>query len=310
LNEFLTFKAHTFLPQSLREFFMFQKYLIARPLNCFIALISLTILSAAPAHSASPAHKIISLSPSATEDLFAIGAGSQVIAVDPLSNFPAKAPLSKLDAFNPNVEAIAAYKPDLVVLNSGATKATSIKNALQKLKIKVYFETAPTDMNGAYKEISDLGTLTGRTSQAQSLVLSMRMAIEKTIASSKKKTAVSYYHELDDTLYSVTSETFIGKVYKDFNLTNIADAAASADSYGYPQLTPEYVVQANPALIYLSDAQYGTSASSVASRPGWASIKAITGGHVIALPKDIPSRWGPRLVDFYKVVANSIAGVN
>lgn len=289
---------------------MFKKYLIVRPSYCFFGLISLTILSPAPAHSASPIHRIISLSPSATEDLFAIGAGSQVIAVDPLSNFPAKAPTSKLDAFNPNVEAIAAYKPDLVVLNSGATKAISIKNALQKLKIRVYFETAPTDMNGAYREISDLGSLTGRKLQAQSLVRSMKMEIKKAIASAKKKNPFSFYHELDDTLYSVTSETFIGKVYKDFNLANIADAAASADSYGYPQLTPEYVVQANPALIFLSDAQYGTNASSVASRPGWASIKAITGGHVIALPKDIPSRWGPRLVDFYKVVANSIAGVN
>ena len=286
---------------------MFKKYLYVLP---SISLIALTGMNSSPAYSATPLHKIISLSPSATEDLFAIGAGAQVIAVDPLSNFPAKAPTSKLDAFNPNVEAIAAYKPDLVILNSGATKATSIKSALQKLKIRVYFETAPTDMNGAYKEISDLGSLTGRTLQAQSLVRSMKMEIKKAIASAKKKSSISFYHELDDTLYSVTSETFIGKVYKDFNLVNIADAAASADSYGYPQLTPEYIVQANPALIFLSDAQYGTGATIVGSRPGWASIKAITSGKVLALPDDIPSRWGPRLVDFYQFVAKSIAGVN
>jgi iron complex transport system substrate-binding protein len=286
---------------------MFKKYLYVLP---SISLIALTGINLSPAYSATPLHKIISLSPSATEDLFAIGAGPQVIAVDQLSNFPAKAPISKLDAFNPNVEAIAAYKPDLVILNSGATKATSIKSALQKLKIKVYFESAPNDMAGAYKEISDLGSLTGRGTQAQSLVRTMQAAIKKAIANSKKKSAIAIYHELDDTLYSVTSETFIGKVYKDFNLTNIADAAASADSYGYPQLTPEYIVQANPALIFLSDAQYGATATSVASRPGWASIKAITNGHVIALPEDIPSRWGPRLVDFYKFVSTSIAGVN
>jgi iron complex transport system substrate-binding protein len=286
---------------------MFKKYLYVLP---SISLIALTGMNSSPAYSATPLHKIISLSPSATEDLFAIGAGPQVIAVDQLSNFPAKAPVSKLDAFNPNVEAIAAYKPDLVILNSGATKATSIKSALQKLKIKVYFESAPNDMTGAYKEISDLGSLTGRGTQAQSLVRTMQAAIKKAIATSNKKSAIAIYHELDDTLYSVTSETFIGKVYKDFNLTNIADAAASADSYGYPQLTPEYIVQANPALIFLSDAQYGATVTSVASRPGWASIKAITNGRVIALPEDIPSRWGPRLVDFYQFVAKSIAGVN
>jgi len=138
----------------------------------------------------------------------------------------------------------------------------------------------------------------------------MKSSIKKSVESARKKSAVFIYHELDDTLYSVTSETFIGRVYKDFNLLNIADAAAKADSYGYPQLTPEYVVQSNPAIIYLADAQYGTSASSVAKRPGWSNIKAVTNDHVLSLPEDIPSRWGPRLVDFYQFVAKSIASVN
>ncbi len=255
-------------------------------------------------------HRIISLSPSATEDLFAIGAGPQVIAVDQLSNFPATAPASHLDAFSPNVEAIASLKPDLVILNSGATKADSVKAALKKLKIKVYFESAPDDIAGAYKEISELGALTGRGPSANKLIRSMKLSIKKSIDSVRKKNSLSFYHELDDTLYSVTSETFIGKVYKDFGLTNIADAAAKADSYGYPQLTPEYLVLANPAIIFLSDAQYGTTASSVASRPGWSNLKAVTGKHIVALPDDIPSRWGPRLLDFYQFVAKSIASVN
>ncbi len=255
-------------------------------------------------------HRIISLSPSATEDLFAIGAGPQVIAVDQLSNFPATAPASHLDAFSPNVEAIASLKPDLVILNSGATKADSVKAALKKLKIKVYFESAPDDIAGAYKEISELGALTGRGPSANKLIRSMKLSIKKSIDSVRKKNSLSFYHELDDTLYSVTSETFIGKVYKDFGLTNIADAAAKADSYGYPQLTPEYLVLANPAIIFLSDAQYGTTASSVASRSGWSNLKAVTGKHIVALPDDIPSRWGPRLLDFYQFVAKSIASVN
>lgn len=286
---------------------MFKKF--AAPL-ALLLITPVLLVTAVPAKASTAPHRIVSLSPSATEDLFAIGAGPQVIAVDQLSNYPTTAPISKLDAFTPNVEAIAAYKPDLVILNSGATKAESIKAALRKLKIKVYYESAPVDMTGAYKEITELGSLTGQGASAQKLVRSMQKAIAKAITSGKKKSPVSMYHELDDTLYSVTSDTFIGKVYKEFNLTNIADAAAKADSYGYPQLTPEYIVQANPALIYLSDAQYGTTAASVAARPGWSTLKAITTKRVIALPEDIPSRWGPRLVDFYQFVAKSLAGVN
>ena len=80
--------------------------------------------------------RIISLSPSATEILYAIGSGKQVIAVDDLSNYPSEAPMTKLSAFNPNVEAILNYKPDLIILNADATKALEVKAALEKLKIK------------------------------------------------------------------------------------------------------------------------------------------------------------------------------
>jgi iron complex transport system substrate-binding protein len=287
---------------------MFMKYLFVLPL-LFCALLFPQQARATTPENQVRLHRIISLSPSATEDLFAIGAGAQVIAVDQLSNFPTNAPISKLDAFSPNVEAIATYKPDLVILNSGATKANSIRAALQKLKIKVYFESAPDDLTGAYSEISSLGSLTGRGTQAQALIRKMKLLIKKAIDSAKSKRPITFYHELDDTLYSVTSETFIGKVYKDFSLINVADAAAKADSYGYPQLTPEYLVQSNPDLIFLSDAQYGTTAASVSGRPGWSTLKAITNNHVIALPEDSPSRWGPRLVDFYQFISKSLASV-
>jgi iron complex transport system substrate-binding protein len=260
-------------------------------------------------HAATP-RRIISLSPSATEDLFAIGAGPQVIAVDSLSNFPSSAPVSKLDAFSPNVEAIAAFKPDLVVLNADATKADSVKTALQKLKIKVYFESAPTDLNGAFEEINALGKLTGRAASAAILVRKMKSTISKAIISAKKqKNSLTFFHELDDTLYSVTSETFIGKVYKDLGLTNVADVAAKADSYGYPQLSAEYLVQSNPALIFLADAQYGVTASNVAARPGWSTMKAVVNKKVIPLPDDLPSRWGPRLADFYLFIAKVLSDV-
>ena len=250
--------------------------------------------------------RIISLSPSATEDLFAIGAGKHVVAVDSLSNFPANAPITKLDALTPNVEAIAKYKPDLVILQSSATKAASVKSALEALKIKVFYEVTPNDIAGAYAEIAALGKLTGRTTQAQKVISVMKSAIKVAIAKGHRSVALPIFHEVDSTLYSATSKTFIGRVYADFNTTNIADAADTADSYGYPQLSNEYLIKANPAAIFLGDEQ---TPAQVAARPGWKSIKAVSKKHVVVLPNDIPSRWGPRLVNFYQFVSSTLVDI-
>ena len=121
--------------------------------------------------------KIISLSPSATEILYAIGAGNQVIAVDDLSNYPSTAPITKLSAFSPNVEALMNYKPDLIILNADATKALEVKAALEKLKIKVFLERAPLNLKQAYLEITALGRATGKISGAQSVISDMKSKI-------------------------------------------------------------------------------------------------------------------------------------
>ena len=251
-------------------------------------------------HAAALPTRIISLSPSATEDLFAIGAGSQVIAVDQYSNYPTNAPISKLDSYSPNVEAIAAYKPDLVVLNADATKASAVKAALKKLNIAIYLEKAPSDIKGAYSEIQALGRLTGKSSEANALVSSMQVKIQRAIHAGRKVKNVSIFHELDNTLYTVTSHTFIGHVYSDFGFRNVADAADTADSGGYPQLTSEYLLKANPGVIFLSDNE---PIANVQARPGWKNIDAVKNQKIVNLPDDIPSRWGPRVVDFFQFVA-------
>jgi iron complex transport system substrate-binding protein len=253
--------------------------------------------------------RIISLSPSATESLFEIGAGKQVLAVDSLSNFPKSAPITELSAFEPNVEAIAALKPDLVVLSVDAMKSLVVKEALEKLKISVLMEKAPVNLAQAYKEIEVLGAATGRAAEAKKVTLKMASLIKSILKRAKVTGKVTFFHELDNTLYSVTSDTFIGKVYKDFGLINVADKAAGADSYGYPQLSAEYLVKADPNIIFLADAEYGESAATVKARAGWSGINAVTKNNIFALPNDIPSRWGPRLVDFYRYVAASLAKV-
>jgi iron complex transport system substrate-binding protein len=254
--------------------------------------------------------KIISLSPSATEIFYAIGAKSQILAVDNLSNYPAGAPVSEISAFEPNVEAILAKKPDLVLLSIDSTKAPQIRNALVKLGIAVLMEKAPATLNDVYAENTLLGKVTDRADAAAKLNASMAKSIKDVVAKAKKGSKIRIFHELDDTYFSVTSNTFIGKVYKDFGAVNIADAASGADSSGYPQLSAEYLLKSDPQVIFLADAQYGVTADSVSKRAGWSQISAIKNKKIVELPADVPSRWGPRLVDFYKLIGASLARVS
>ena len=124
-----------------------------------------------------------------------------------------------------------------------------------------------------------------------------------------RSTPLTYYHELDPTFYSVTSSTFIGKVYGLFGLKNIADDATGAES-GYPQLSSEAIVAKNPSLIFLADTKCcQINAAAVAARPGWSNVAAVQNGGVVELDDDIASRWGPRVVAFIKTVADRVAGV-
>jgi iron complex transport system substrate-binding protein len=249
--------------------------------------------------------RIISLSPSATEILFALNADNQVLAVDDNSNYPARVPKSELSSFTPNVEAIAALNPDLVLLQINATNAKTVRDALIKIDIPVFVEPAARNVNDTYKEIRLLGKIIDKEKAAKKLIADMKSRIKKALVKNKSKSKLTFFHELDSTLYTATSKTFIGSVYKDFGLINIADAASGADSSGYPQLSAEYLIKSNPDLIFLADAQYGESTDSLKARPGWSAISAVKNNRVIALPADIPSRWGPRIVEFYELVGSS-----
>jgi iron complex transport system substrate-binding protein len=253
--------------------------------------------------------RIISLSPSATEILFSIGADKQVLLVDSLSNYPKRAPISDISAFEPNVEAIVGKKPDLVILSVDSMKSTEVRNALIKLNVPVLMEKAPTQLSDVYAEIKVLGRVTNKQTKANVLAKKMAADIKSILAKEKKSTGVRIFHELDDTYYSVTSDTFIGRVYKDFGVINVADAAAGADSYGYPQLSAEYLLKSDPQAIFLADAQYGVTPESVAKRAGWSQISAVKNNKVFALTADVPSRWGPRLVDFYRDIAKALAKI-
>lgn len=254
--------------------------------------------------------RIISLSPSATEIFFAIGAGSQILAVDSYSNFPSNAPVTKLSAYEPSLEAIVAKKPDLVLLSDSSVKAKEVKSALTKLGIAVLMEPTPTSVTEVYAQNTLLGQVTNKQAKALKLNEDMRRAISASIAKVKSMPGVRIFHELDNTYYSATTATFIGKVYKEFGVVNVADAAAGADASGYPQLSAEYLVKSDPQVIFLADAQYGETAAIVSKRAGWAGISAVKNNKVVELPADITSRWGPRLVDFYAVIGAALSKIS
>jgi iron complex transport system substrate-binding protein len=268
--------------------------------------VEVSVAGRSPVRIESRPQRIVSLSPTTTEMLFAAGAGSQVIAVDDQSNYPEQAPRTELSGFKPNLEAIAGYRPDLVVTTDDIDNLVS---GLTRLKIPVLLAPAANTLEESYAEITAIGRATGNEPQAADVVNRMRADIEKIVNDTPKpSTPLRYYHELDPTYYTATSTTFIGQVYGLLGLVNIADAAPNAASAaGYPQLSAEYIVSANPDLVFLADTKCcNQNAQTVAARPGWNTINAVRNGGVVLLDDDVASRWGPRIVDALRAAADAV----
>jgi iron complex transport system substrate-binding protein len=248
--------------------------------------------------------RVVSISPTSTEVLFAIGAGDQVTAVDSMSNFPAGAPVTALSAFTPSVEAIATYEPDLVFLSFDPG---DIVAGLEAIGIPVILHGTAATVQDAYAQWEQTGAATGNLAEAVALVAETEADIESAFASLPDTTEeVSYYYELDPTLYSVTSATFIGGLLEPAAMENIADAG-DLDGFGYPQLSAEYIIDVDPTLILLADTKCcGASADTVAERPGWGTLTAVKNGSVVELDDDVASRWGPRIVDLVEDVVVAI----
>jgi iron complex transport system substrate-binding protein len=249
--------------------------------------------------------KIVSLSPSATEMLFAVGAGDQVTAVDTNSNYPAGVPKSDLSGFKPNAEAIAAKNPDLVVISNDLNNVVA---SLTQLKIPVYLAPAAVTIDDTYREITEIGALTGHPTEATDVNQRIKDEIAKLVKDVPQRAKqLTYYYELDPTFYSVTAKTFIGSMFTSVGLQNIAASGAAGD---YPQLSAEAIVKANPDMIFLADSKCcQQSLQTVKARPGWANITAVRQSQVYALDDDIASRWGPRVVDLVRAIADAVSKV-
>ncbi|SDU60749.1 iron complex transport system substrate-binding protein [Gordonia westfalica] len=248
--------------------------------------------------------RIVSISPTATEMLFAVGAGDQVVAVDDQSDHPADAPRTALSGYTPNLEAILAHDPDLVVLTDDNN---DIVAGLDRVGVEVLKIPAATNLDETYTQIKQVGDATGHAEAADDLVVSMRDEIEQIVRTVPlREVPLTYFHELDDTYYTVTDDTYLGQIYSQLGLRSIATG-----QNGYPQLSPEFILESDPEVVFLADSQCcGVTPEKVAARAGWDELRAVVDGQIHVLDEDIASRWGPRVVDLVRDIARIVSGVD
>ena len=249
--------------------------------------------------------RIVSLAPSNTEILFAIGAGKQVVGRDSFSNFPAQA-ASVQDiggsTGNYDTEAIVALKPDLVL--AGEINTPELVNSLQKLGLTVYYLPNPTTLEGMFANLETVGQLTGHSSEAGVLVKSLTARVAAVDARIKTATtSPAVYYELDATdptkPYTAGPGTFVDLLLTRAGGNNIGKSQKSQ----WAQISLEQLVVANPSIIILGDAAYGTTPDALKQRVGWGSLAAVKNGQIYPIDDNLISRPGPRLVDGLEALA-------
>jgi len=246
--------------------------------------------------------RIASLSPAATEVLFAIGAGDQVIAVDKFSNYPEEATTrQQLDAFEPNLEAIAGVESDLVLLfYDPGELADSLERLGMTTAVLGSIEETPESVEAVFDQIRLLGQMTDHVQEAEELVADMQDrvdAVEEALADVEQGPRI--FHEVDATLYTAAPDSFVGGLYKILKAQNIAAGAGQP----FPQLTQEVIIERDPEVIILADGGYGESPDTVRARAGWGNISAVGNDRIVVIDPDIVSRPGPRCVDALEALA-------
>ena len=260
-----------------------------------------------------PAEKIVSLAPSNTEILFAIGAGPQMIGRDSFSNYPPEAlELAEIGGVrSTTLEEITRLQPDLVL--AAKINAPELISSLEELGLTVYYLDNPHDMEGLFTNLQIVAELTGRQAETEELVESLRQRVEKakSVADSVPERPKVFY-ELDGTdpakPWTSGPDTFIDMLIDMAGGQNIGAVLSSE----WAQISQEELIVQNPDIILLGDAAYGVTPESVAERPGWAAIKAVQEGRILPFNDDLVSRPGPRLVEaleeLVKVLHLELAG--
>lgn len=252
--------------------------------------------------------RIVSLAPSVTEILFAVGAGPQVVGVTKYCTYPPEADaLPEIGGFSTksiSLEAIVGLQPDLVV--AGTASQQPIVEQLEQLGLPVVV-LAPQSIEEVYANIAQAGYLTGHAEQGAAVVDQMRGRIEAVavkVASLPAEARPTVFWEVtDEPLMTVGPETFIGQLIDLVGATNsFADATED-----YPQVNAETVLARDPQVILGPDSQgMQLSLEAIRQRPGWADLRAVRDDRVYLLDGDIVSRPGPRLAEAAEALAAAL----
>ncbi len=250
--------------------------------------------------------RIVVMSASLTETVFAVGAGEQVIAVDSYSNHPVGVPTTDLSGFRPNVEAIGALEPDLVLVSRDSD---DIVATLGEVGIQALLLPSARSLDDVYAQIDTVGSATGHAQVAATLTAQMRSDIDSQFGRlAGVSVPVTFFYEMSDDYKTLTSDTFVGSILAEIGMVNIADGV-DPSAGAYPQLSAEYVLEADPEQLII--AHTGGSVPTLgdlASRPGWSTLRAIADGNVTFLDTEIASRWGPRVVDLVTEIVDGLVG--
>jgi len=254
---------------------------------------------------ASAAQRVVSLAPSNTEILFALGAGDKVVGRDEFSDYPeeAKAIESVGGSMGEySLEAIVALKPDLVLASE--LNSPELVSSLEKLGLTVYYLPNPKSFEDLYTNLEIVATLTGRdaTKLTDSLKARVAAVAEKIAPLSYRPTV---FYEIDATdpskPYTAGVGTFIHLIINRAGGANFTELAGITDPY--PQVSLEQLVVMPPDFIILGDSMWGTTPEVVAGRPGWDVLTAVMEGRVFPFDDNLVSRPGPRLVDGLEALA-------
>ncbi|SDQ41014.1 ABC transporter substrate-binding protein [Actinopolyspora saharensis] len=247
--------------------------------------------------------RIVSLSPTATEVLYEIGAGEQVVAVGKNSDYPERAPRKDFSALDTSASAVSEYRPDLVIAQAGS--ADSLADGLRKIDVPVLLTPSAENLQDSYDQIKALGRATGHGERATETVNRMRSQLDELVAKTPDPGGeLTYYHEISPDHFTATSDSFVGSVYRKFGLTNIADSAGDGK---FPQISAEKILRADPDMIFLADTgSAGVTEEKVSRRAGWNSLTAVREGRVHELDEDIANRWGPRVVELARAISEAV----
>lgn len=234
--------------------------------------------------------RIVALSPAAVENLFAVSAGAQVVAVSDFTDYPPEAvELPKVGGFDGktlSLETILTFKPDFVYLTDGMHNF--LIEALDDAGIKYYLSTADS-IDSVKNELLEIGTITGHEDKAKSVVAE----IEKKLAALTPTGEQSVYYEVWNAPYmSVGAKSFINDVLIAAGYKNIfADI-----SEPYPMVSEETIIAREPEVIFIT-ASSGVTVDSVSSRAGWNLIPAVVNGKIFIVNDNLTSRPSARIAD-------------